>query len=377
MKIAFDAKRLFNNTSGLGNYSRTLVGQLLRTHPSDRFSLFTPAVRLDVPYLPADNAEIVRPAGIWTHLKSVWRTYAPGGICRRQGIDIYHGLSHELPVGLKKRGIKSVVTIHDLIFLRHPEFYSPVDVWIHTRKVRYACRTADAVIAISQQTRRDIVELLGTPPEKIEVVYQSISPVYGAGPEAGQAEKDLAPLCLPEDFVLCVGTIERRKNQLALLQAMRQVPAVRLVVVGRRSGRYYRELVKYIAANGLSDRVTFLSGVSSRVLAGLYKKCRFVAYPSVYEGFGLPIVEAIGSGKAVLTSSGGCFAEAGGPGALYAPSDDVEAIAAAMRRLWEDEALRRELATAGREYIRRFSDAGTSERVYAVYERVLSAPAKR
>lgn len=371
MKIGFDAKRLFNNTSGLGNYSRTLVRQLVSGYPQDKFTLFTPKARLEVDFLPAPNAETVFPEGIWKRFKGLWRTAKTAALSQDMGLDIYHGLSHELPSGIQKSGVKSVVTVHDLIFMRHPEFYSPVDVWIHKRKVRYACRVADAVIAISEQTKKDIVELLGTPENKIHVIYQSIEPWFAREIPQADMDRELAGLGLPEKFVLCVGTIEKRKNQLALLQAMKDLPDVHLVLVGRRSGSYGKNLEKYIEKHGLSNRVTFLSGVTSRRLACLYRKCLFVAYPSVYEGFGLPIVEGIGSGKAILTTSGGCFSEAGGPGALYVPVGDIRAMTEALGRLWNDAQLRETLAGQGREYIMRFSDTGTSRKVYEVYRNIL------
>lgn len=373
MKIGFDAKRLFNNTSGLGNYSRTLVRQLVSGYPRDKFILFTPKARLEVDFLPAPNAQTVFPEGIWKRFKGLWRTAKTAALSREMGLDVYHGLSHELPFGIQKSGVKSVVTVHDLIFMRHPEFYSPVDVWIHKRKVRYACRVADAVIAISEQTKKDIVELLGTPENKIRVIYQSIEPWFVREIPPAEIGRELAGLKLPEKFVLCVGTVEKRKNQLALLQAMKDLPDVHLVLVGRRSGSYGKNLEKYIEKHGLAPRVTFLSGVSSHRLACLYRKCLFVAYPSVYEGFGLPIVEGIGSGKAVLTTSGGCFSEAGGPGALYVPIGDLSAMTEAMGRLWDDAQLREMLAAQGGEYIKRFSDTGTSRKVYEVYRNILGA----
>lgn len=371
MKIGFDAKRLFNNRSGLGNYSRTLVGQLVRNHPGDRFALYTPKAGMEVDFASADNVRTVFPRGVWKHFGSLWRTEALAGLSAREGQDLYHGLSHELPAGIEKTGVKSVVTIHDLIFMRHPEFYSSFDAWMHRKKVRYACRVADAVVAISEQTKRDVVELLGVPEEKIRVVYQSIAPFFAGDMAPSDVADQLAGFGLPEDFVLCVGTIERRKNQMVLLEALRELPGVSLVLVGRRSGRYGQKLEKYIAENGLSLRVRFLSGVSSRQLACLYRKCRFVAYPSIYEGFGLPIVEAIRCEKAVLTSAGGCFSETGGEGALYVPATDVQAVIRAMDRLWRDESLRRTLAGNGVRHVRRFSDADTSERIYALYRELL------
>ena len=371
MKIGFDAKRLFNNRSGLGNYSRTLVGQLVRNHPQDSIVLYTPRAGMEVDFTSAPNVRTVFPQGAWRRMGSLWRTSALAGIAAKDGVELYHGLSHELPVGIERTPVRSVVTIHDLIFMRHPEFYSAFDAWMHLRKVRYATRVADAVVAISRQTCKDIVELLGVPEEKIRVVYQSIAPLYTGGLSADRVEEQLSGFDLPKDFVLCVGTIERRKNQGVLLEALRALPEVNLVLVGRRSGRYGQQLDRYIERHGLSSRVRLLSGVSSLQLACLYHRSRFVAYPSIYEGFGLPIVEAMGCGKAVLTSSGGCFSEAGGQGALYVPCRDVRAITETMDRLWRDGELRARLCVEGLRQVQRFSDGDTSERMYALYSELL------
>ena len=300
MKIGFDAKRLFNNRSGLGNYSRTLVGQLVRNHPQDSIVLYTPRAGMEVDFTSAPNVRTVFPQGAWRRMGSLWRTSALAGIAAKDGVELYHGLSHELPVGIERTPVRSVVTIHDLIFMRHPEFYSAFDAWMHLRKVRYATRVADAVVAISRQTCKDIVELLGVPEEKIRVVYQSIAPLYTGGLSADRVEEQLSGFDLPKDFVLCVGTIERRKNQGVLLEALRALPEVNLVLVGRRSGRYGQQLDRYIERHGLSSRVRLLSGVSSLQLACLYHRSRFVAYPSIYEGFGLPIVEAMQGGAHLL-----------------------------------------------------------------------------
>ena len=173
MKIGYDAKRAFRNNSGLGNYSRMVIaGQL--SEPTNRCLLYTPSVkgRHEHYFVPSDNLQTVSPKGLWRLLPDVWRGVWTGVLAGRDGVDIYHGLSHELPFALPKR-VKTVVTMHDLIVLRYPEFFKPADRLIHRMKMRHACRVADVVVAISEQTRRDLVDLMHVPDEKIKVVYQS------------------------------------------------------------------------------------------------------------------------------------------------------------------------------------------------------------
>ena len=161
MKIGFDAKRLFNNRSGLGNYSRTLVGQLSAENPDDRYYLYTPKTGMEVDFASRQNVCTVVPQGLWRGWGSLWRTKALAGLSGRHGLDIFHGLSHELPAGIERTGVRSVVTIHDLIFMRHPEFFPAVDAYVYGRKVLYACRVADAIVAISESAPPGILAIWG------------------------------------------------------------------------------------------------------------------------------------------------------------------------------------------------------------------------
>lgn len=181
MKIAFDAKRLYNNFTGLGNYSRFIVSALLEEFSNDQYYLFTPKLRKNddtQPFLEHPKVKTIQPPAWMNMLKlgSYWRSFVVGNTAADYGVDIYHGLSHELP--RVPESVKTVVTVHDLIFLRYPEFYNPIDVRIYTTKVNHACRNADRIIAISEQTSKDIQEFLKISPEKIDVVFQGCHPNF-------------------------------------------------------------------------------------------------------------------------------------------------------------------------------------------------------
>jgi glycosyltransferase involved in cell wall biosynthesis len=180
MKIGYDAKRLFFNFTGLGNYSRMIVLSLLKNFPEDKYYLFTPRLKNKNLFSEfIQKCRIVEPDTFMGNLfPQIWRRTGIVKDIINNELDVYHGLSHEIPAGLKKEKIKTVVTIHDLIFLRFPEFYKPWDVWNYKRRYLKSCLLADKIIAISENTRRDIVELLGVNEEKISVVYQSVNPVY-------------------------------------------------------------------------------------------------------------------------------------------------------------------------------------------------------
>ena len=178
MKIGFDAKRAFNNTAGLGNFSRNSISALAHQYPEDLHFLFHPG-KMKLHFKMPVNSVQVQPESLWwKFLRNSWRIFHIAKIINDHDLDIYHGLSHELPVGIDKIKIKSVVTIHDLIYLRYPEYYHRIDRKIYDQKFRYSCRVATRIHAISEQTKRDVITYFDVPANKIEVIYQSINPVF-------------------------------------------------------------------------------------------------------------------------------------------------------------------------------------------------------
>ena len=174
MRIGYDAKRAFHNLSGLGNYSRNIITLMSRFYPANEYYLYTPGIRENTgQFLP--SGAILRTPETFLSKKfgSVWRSVCLAKWLQKDRIDIYHGLSNELPLNIKGTGVRSVVTIHDLIFIRFPELYNRIDRNIYRQKVNYAVRIADRTIAISEQTKRDIVEFTNIKPEKVSVIYQS------------------------------------------------------------------------------------------------------------------------------------------------------------------------------------------------------------
>lgn len=158
MIIGFDAKRAFHNRRGLGNYSRDLVRQLSNYFPKNRYILFNPSARNCVDFTYPTNTQMVIPtAPIYRLFPSLWRTFGLTSDIKQQQLDIYHGLSQELPFGIERTGVKTVVTMHDAIFMRYPQLYSASYRNIFIRKNRYACRIADRIIAISEQTKQDLI----------------------------------------------------------------------------------------------------------------------------------------------------------------------------------------------------------------------------
>lgn len=269
-------------------------------------------------------------------------------------IQIFHGLSGEIPVGLKETSIKSVVTIHDLIFIRYPELYKKIDRTVYHKKFKYACEHADQIVAISEQTKLDICEFFHIPEDKIKVIYQGCHESFKSI-KTEEEKKDLRiKLGLPKDFILNVGTIESRKNALSIVKAIvdKDIP---LVIVGKPTA-YAKEIQEFITLKGMQDRVIFLQGLSMQELSVLYRIAKIFVYPSIFEGFGIPIIEALYSGTPVITTASGVFPEAGGPSSYYVNPHDIDQLSDAIDTILDSPVLQEEMSKKGLEYARQFND---------------------
>jgi glycosyltransferase involved in cell wall biosynthesis len=373
MNIGFDAKRVFHNATGLGNYARDVLRILQRHRPEHVYTAYTPRPGPLSLEISGDRLRVRGPRGpLGRALPALWRTWGIVKDLRADGIRLYHGLSNELPLGIERSGIASAVTIHDLIFERFPELYPPLDRRIYAAKARSAVERAGVVVAISEQTRSDLVELYGVPPARTRVVYQTCHEAFRS-PIAEERLREVARRwSLPPAFVLAVGTIERRKNLLLALQALEGLPGVTLVAVGRPTP-YAEELHGYARAHRLGERFRLLSDVSTPDLAAMYRLATLAIYPSIFEGFGIPIVEALFSGTPVVTTRGGCFAEAGGPGSAYVNPHDPGELRAVLAALLEDGGRRAEMREAGLRHAATFSEESIAAGLLAAYEGALGS----
>lgn len=371
MRIGYDAKRLFCNNTGLGNYSRSLVANLHTAYPGDRHLLFSPRMRRndDTEAFFADCYERIAPRSV----SPLWRSMGMVGDIKRSNLDIYHGLSHELPIGIGNAGCKSVVTIHDLIYKFHPDDFGWIDRQIYDFKFRYACRHADRIVAISNSTKYDLMMHYGVDESKIDVVYQSCSDAYKQKYSPQEIARIREKYRLPETFLLSVGSLICRKNILAAVQAVEQlrgIVSLPLVIVG--GGGEYKELVKrYIQDHHLEDCVIFPSYISNEDLPALYQMAKIFVYPSRYEGFGIPIIESLWSRTPVITTRMSSLAEAAGPGAWYCHPDHPETIAEGIVRICTNRDYAQTLINDGYEYVQRFSAMQTAESMHRVYESVV------
>ena len=373
MIIGFDAKRIVRNNTGLGNYCRTLINDMIRCNDSNmKLLLYTPDKGRDVlrnQIIESDNSKFIFPKKkLGKIYKSLWRTKNIVKQLQEDKVQIYHGLSGELPLGLRNSGIKSVVTIHDLIFLRHPEYYHWFDRKMYTWKFHQTIKQADRIIAVSERTKRDILEFGKIDPEKISVIYQSCNPKFTNMPTEGEMEATSKKYDLPKRYLLCVGTIEERKNLMLAVRSLSLLPEdIHLVAVGKKT-KYADKVMETADKTGVSHRLHLLSGVSDDELNVIYKKAEVFVYPSRYEGFGIPIIEAIFCGLPVVASTGSCLEEAGGPDCLYVNPDDTEGMAAAIMQLLNNEEERKRRIISSLEYVQKYKGTNIANAVIEVYE---------
>lgn len=369
MIIGFDAKRAFLNKSGLGNYSRFLIGALAKYQPDQQYFLFTPKTS-DL-FIPTGTSQKEVQPQKYFHRKfpSLWRSLWLTNELIGYHLDIYHGLSNELPPGIAKTKIKTVVSIHDLIFLRYPHYYPFIDRQIYRKKFHNACKMADTIIAISEQTRDDIMDFFKIEPGRIEVLYQGCDPLFFRKVDREAKDRIRKKYQLPDEFMLTVGTIEKRKNQWGIIKAMNERKIdFPLVIIGKPTA-YFEDLKKYIEKYRVKN-VFLLNYVPGDELPGFYQMAKLFLYPSFFEGFGIPIIEALAAGVPVITSKGGCFHEAGGPGSKYIDPGDSDEIGETILALLEDDEGRKKMADEGQKYVQRFSGEYISEKLMKIYKKL-------
>ncbi|MCF8346717.1 MAG: glycosyltransferase family 4 protein [Bacteroidales bacterium] len=368
MRIGFDAKRAFTNRTGLGNYSRSTIHGLCRMFPENEYALYTPSAEKTGLFTPPSIAVICTPSTIWSkQLKGYWRTFGLPRQLASNGTDIYHGLSNEIPFGIEKTGIKSVVTIHDLIFMRYPDLYPPIDRHIYFKKVRHAVKTADRIIAISKQTRDDIVQLLDADERKIRIVYQGCNPWFYNINSEEILHRTAKKYNLPKKFLLYVGTIEERKDLLTIIRAIHENGIdIPLVAVGRKTA-YYEKVKRYIEENKVRN-IHFHHHIDNADLPAVYQQAEIFIYPSKYEGFGIPVLEALNSHIPVITSQGGCLEETAGNGGLFIEPGNADQLATAINKISVDRELRESLIKKGTAHAKLFREEKTIPKLFEIYQ---------
>lgn len=350
MRIALDGFPLSTPRTGIGHYTFELARALARSAPNHSFELISPFPFADavvqelhrdsIPNLTLNNPQP-------TSFRRRWWAIGLPLFLRKNSFDVFHGTNYEVPLWNRQR---NVLTIHDLSILLHPEYHEPNLVKRARRRLPLMVRSAGMIIAVTESIKREICTHLKIKPERIFVT-----------PEAPR--RNFRPVPIPEtittrerlgiepDFVLSVGTIEPRKNLLTLVRAFDQIVRTtdlrpQLVIAGGE-GWLMDELYSFIRTSDISERVRFLGYTSDGALRDLYSSCRVCVYPSLYEGFGLPPLEAMACGAPVITSCIPAITETVGSAAVLIDPHDVSALAHSIIDLWTNDEQRSYLSLAG------------------------------
>jgi glycosyltransferase involved in cell wall biosynthesis len=375
MRIAIDYTAAIRQGAGIGSYVRYLVEALLAQDTSDRFTLLSSGrVTAERPFPAGENVRgqsILVPDRYLNILWYRWRMPIPATIfCGPT--DIYHGPDFVLPpLG---RRVRKVVTIHDLAFLEHPEYAVPSLAAYLQKVVPEAIAEADIVATVSQEVSRTLITHFHTPEEKLAVIPNGVAPHFRRITDPILLSATQHKFALKHPFVLAVGTMEPRKNHLGLIKAFYQAqqkkkgPAMLAIAGG--PGWLYEETRKLVEDLQLEKKVRFLGRVSDLELITLYSMADIFAFPSFFEGFGVPPLEAMACGAPVITSNTSSLPEVAGDAALLVDPTNTEALANAILRLLEDEQLREDLRQKGYERAGQFSWAASAQKMLAVYQRL-------
>jgi glycosyltransferase involved in cell wall biosynthesis len=327
MRIGFDAKRYFFNRTGLGNYSRGVVHALAQTFPKDEFVLFT----------PREPAQMQLPENI-THFapktkNPLWRLSGVTQDAHKLGIDVFHGLSNELPWGLKSKKIVSVVTIHDVIFKRFPAYYKLPDRLLYDWKTKHALKTADRIVVTSQATAADLEYFYGIQASNCEVVFQPVQDQFYT--------KSTFQVPEVQPYFIYVSSFTGRKNHNILIEAFAKIKKLtdhNLVLIGS-AGETLPSIQNYIQHEKLEHRVKVIANASQDEVVAYMQQAAAFVYPSPFEGFGIPLAEAAVCGLPMAVSNIDVFQELAGNAARYFHPNKAEEIADAMLALTRLEEL--------------------------------------
>ena len=374
MRIALDYTAGIRQGAGIGQYVRCLVDAMLAQDTHNQYTLITSGRPTQERSFPVANNVHGRSVGIPDrYLNILWyRWRVPLHANYFTGpTDIYHGLDFGLPP--LKGKVRKVVTVYDLAFLEHPETAVPSLAAYLNKVVPEAVAAADVVAAISYATKQALVTHYKAPPEKITVIPCGVGPEFQRITDQALLEDTRRKFELHHPFILSVGTLEPRKNHLGLIKAFYEAQksnnSTMLAIAGGK-GWMYEETQRLVAELKLENKVRFLGRVSERELITLYSLADIFAFPSFFEGFGIPPLEAMACGAPVITSNTSSLPEVAGDAALLVDPHDIHAIAQALTEVMENEPLREDLRQKGYAQAQRYTWSQASSKMLAIYQQL-------
>jgi glycosyltransferase involved in cell wall biosynthesis len=368
MRIGIDATAMPLQRTGAGNYIFNLIRALVRVDRSNEYVVFGKTAHEAELAMNEPNVRFVRRDFAGRGVRLAWEQLGLPGQARAHLLDVLHSPHYTMPL---RHPTRSVVTFCDMTFLLHPDLHQAVKRVFFPAIMRLSARRADRLIAISESTRDDLVRMWGVDRSRIAAIPLAADTGYRP-----RSPEEIAETCgrhglRPGGYILYVGVLEPRKNVDRLVEAFgrvaKELPGVDLVIAGRR-GWMYDQIFRQVEALGLHERVRFTGYVANEELPALYAGARLFAYPSKYEGFGLPVLEAMSCGTPVITTNVSSMPEVAGDAAVLVEPDDVAGLAAALLRVSDDHALRNQLACRGLARAKAFSWERCARETIAVYE---------
>lgn len=372
--IGWDAKRAFQNTTGLGNYSRDTIRMMVECYPENNYTLYTPNQKraINAPFYQFTQKNNLPVITAKSNLQApFWRTKGIGKDLTREGVQIFHGLSNEIPLGLKTRNIKTVVSIHDIIFKHFPKYYKSIDRGIYHQKIKYASKHADLILTMSQCTKEDLIKYYQVAEDKIKIQYQSVHPVFHNMSNEIAKESVKIKYQLPEKFCLMVSAFEDRKNHQLVLKALAAIndPEIKIVFAGRPH-HTFEKIQHLIKELHLQDQVITITNADLETLNALYDLATIFIQASLYEGFGIPVLEAMTKGLPAILSNNSSFPEIAKEAALYFDPYNIDELKKVWIQLWNDESLQKHLF--GNIDIKQFNPQVLSQQLMHHYQNLLS-----
>jgi glycosyltransferase involved in cell wall biosynthesis len=377
LRIAITALTTPASKRGVGRYLTNLIAQLQQLDSENEYTIYTAADNYSIFDIHAPNFNEVRlplthhPRWLMRPLYHLWQHTLLMLHMKRLGVDLFH-LPNTLPLFFSL--VPTVITIHDLTEFKVRGKYNWLRQKFRMAILPVAVRKANRVIAVSGSTKSDLVKTLGVPDGKIDVIYQAADTDLVCNPEVSAAELLGTRYGVRGRYILYVGTMLKHKNLPRLIRAFallknRDGLPHSLVIAGKR-GAGYDECLAAVEECGVQDSVIFTGYLPDEELAAFYRGADLFVFPSLYEGFGLPLLEAMACGLPVVTSNLSSLPEVAGEAALLVDPYDVESLSAAMRRVLTEPGLGQELGRRGREQVRRFSWRRCAEETLAVYRKV-------
>lgn len=369
--VAFNAQLASGATSYRSAGISAYILNLLRTLSQQdglRYTIFVGDERLPI-QVPFSTYRSHFPTAS-PPARILWEQLVLPMVLRHLGADLLHAPAF---VGPLLSSCPQVITVHDLSFLRHPEFFRTGNRIYLKWMTRWACRRAKGVIAVSKFTAAEVSALLGVPPDRVHVVYHGVQSRFHPLP-AEEVDLFRRKQGLPDRFILYLGTLEPRKNLITLIQAFARLPFpdVHLVLAGGK-GWLYEEIFAEVERLEIEDRIHFPGYVPAETQTFWYNAAYLFAYLSHYEGFGLPILESLACGTPALIAEGTSLPEAGGPGALAVEGNNVEAVTGGLQRMLVDEEFRADLRRRGLKHATCFDWGETARQTTALYRNILAS----